>query len=188
MGPVLFNVFTDVFIDGLDEGIKDTLSKLQMTASWEEVSMCLSVGRFYREIWQDWTAGWDQWDESSTGPSTGSCTLVTTAPGNSTELKQSGWKTVQRKRTRECCLHGQMNTSQQCAQVDKKANGTLVCIRNSVASRAGRWSSACIQLWWGLEYFVQFWAPFHRKDIEALERVQRRVTKLVRGLEHDSYE
>jgi len=39
-----------------------------------------------------------------------------------------------------------------------------------------------------LEYCIQLWSPQHRKDKDLLEQVQRRATKIARGLERHSYE
>ena len=39
-----------------------------------------------------------------------------------------------------------------------------------------------------LESCIQLWSPQHRKDRDLLDWVQRRATKLIRGLEYLSYE
>jgi len=72
-------------------------------------------------------------------------------------------------------VDSQLNTSQQCAQVAKKASSILPPTGNSVASRSR-------------EVIVPLYlAPHYKQDIERLECVQRRATRLVRGLENKSY-
>ena len=39
-----------------------------------------------------------------------------------------------------------------------------------------------------LEYCIQIWSPQYRRDIDLLESVHRRATKMIQGMKHVSYE
>ena len=83
-----------------------------------------------------------------------------------------------------------LKPSKQCTHVEKKAQKILGYIKRQFTTRK---EETILTLYNALvrphlEYAVQFWSPSLRKDIEKLEKVQARATKLMPSIRHISYD
>ena len=87
-------------------------------------------------------------------------------------------------------MNANMKVSEQCRIAASKGNQVLGMIRRNITYKE---KSLIVPLYKAivrphLEYCIQAWSPYLMKDIDMLEKIQRRATKLIPGPRDLSYE
>ena len=123
----------------------------------------------------------------------GKCKCLHTGPGN-TGMNYEMGGTILSKTGKEkylgVTMNANMKVSEQCRIAASKGNQVLGIIRRNITCNE---KSLIVPLYKAivrphLEYCIQAWSPYLRKDMDMLENIQRRATKLLPELRDLRYE
>ena len=121
------------------------------------------------------------------------CKCIHIGHGNMDEEYKMGdavlCRNTQKKDLGVTCI-ADMKVSEQCGIDTSKGNQILGLIRRTVTYKE---KQLIVPLYKPivrphLEYCIQTWRPYHKKDIDKLERIQRRATKMIPELRDLNYE
>uniref|UniRef100_K7F0X6 Reverse transcriptase domain-containing protein n=1 Tax=Pelodiscus sinensis TaxID=13735 RepID=K7F0X6_PELSI len=186
LGPALFNIF----INNLDIGIESTLIKFADDTKLGGVATNLED----RVIIQNDLDKLEKCSEVNRMKfNKDKCKVLHLGRNNQFHKYRMGSDCLGRsmaERDLGVTVNHKLNMSEQCDAVAKKANMILGCINRCVVSRT---REVILPFYSTLvrpqsEYCVQFWAAHFKKDVEKLERVQRRATRMIKSLENMTYE
>jgi len=182
LGPGLFNIF----VGDMDSGTESTLSKFA-----DDTKLCGVVDTLEgRDAIQRDLDRLERWvcvkcmkfDKAK-------CKVLQVGRGNPKHKYRLGGEWLEsspEEKDLGVLVHEKLSMSRQRALAAQKANWILGCIKRSVANRSREGIlplySALVRP--HLEYCVQLWSPQHRQDMDVLEQVQKKATKMIRGLEY----
>ena len=187
LGPILFLVY----INDLEEGVTGKTLKFadDTTKLFRKVK---EIGD--RQNLQDDIDTLVKWSEKwQMLLNFGKCKCLHTGQGN-TGMNYEMGGTILSKTVKETYLgvtmNANMKVSEQCRIAASKGNQILGMIRRNITYKE---KSLIIPLYKAivrphLEYCIQAWNPHLRKDVDMLERIQRRATKVIPGLRDLTYE
>ena len=125
----------------------------------------------------------------------GKCKCLHTEPGNTgMNYEMGGGGNILSKTVNEkdlgVTMNANMKVSEQCRIAASKGNQVQGMIRRNITSKE---KSLIVPLYKAiviphLEYCIREWSPYLRKDIDMLEKIQRRATKIIPGLKYLRYE
>ena len=186
LGPVLFAIY----IEDIDEGVCSRMLKFADDTKVIGKSVTEEDVRVLREDLErlrEWSEKWQM------GFNVDKCKVMYMGKGNSKAEYKLGNKVLEEcneEKDLGVVISRNGKVEKQCAEAAKKGFKVLGMIARTFVTRK---RNVILQLYKSLvrpllDYCVQAWRPYRKKDIDLLERVQKRATRMVEECKELDYE
>ena len=186
LGPILFLIY----INDLDDSITSNVLKFaDDTKLFRKVNTDGDKQHLQNDLERlvKWSEKWQMLFNF------GKCKCLHTGHGNlnvNYKMGDTVLGTTVKEKDLGVTISTDMKISEQCGIAASKGNQILGLIRKNITYKGKK---LIIPLYKAivrphLEYCIQAWMPYRKKDVDTLERIQRRATKMIPELRDLSYE
>ena len=186
LGPILFLIYINDLDDSITSNVlkfaDDTKLFRKVNTDGDKQHLQNDLDRLVK-----WSEKWQMLFNF------GKCKCLHTGHGNlnvNYKMADTVLGTTVKEKDLGVTISADMKVSEQCGIAASKGNQILGLIRRNITYKGKK---LIIPLYKAivrphLEYCIQAWRPYRKKDIDTLERIQRRATKMIPELRDLSYE